>query len=142
MTEIDELIREIAAKHGIAVGRDDPILILQTLNKRLLENGAKAQEEMLNRFKEEIEALSKRWGDDAKSKAERVLNAALSANQKVMETTGREEMAGLVQSVKAEIEASLARTRKPLRSVQLTAILNIVAAAITLAAAFLVLWAR
>ena len=142
MTEIDELIREIAAKHGIAVGRDDPILILQTLNKRLMEDGARVQEEMLNRFKEEIEALSKRWGDDAKSKAERILNAALSASQKMMETTGREEMAGLVQSVKAEIEASLARTRKPLRAVQLTAILNIVAAAITLAAAFLVLWTR
>ena len=142
MTEIDELIREIAAKHGIAVGRDDPILILQTLNKRLLEDGAKVQENMLNRFKEEIEALSSRWGDDAKSKAERVLNAALSASQKMMETTGREEMAGLVQSVKAEIEASLARTRKPLRSVQLIAIFNLVAAAITLAAAFLVLWAR
>ena len=142
MTEIDELIREIAVKHGIAVGRDDPILILQTLNKRLLEDGARLQEDMLNRFKEEIEALSSRWGDDAKSKAERVLNAALSASQKMMETTGREEMTGLVQSVKAEIEASLARTRKPLRAVQLTAILNIVAAAITLAAAFLVLWTR
>ena len=142
MTEIDELIREIAAKHGIAVGRDDPILILQTLNKRLLEDGAKVQEDMLNRFKEEIEALSSRWGEDARSKAERVLNAALSASQKMMETTGREEMAGLVQSVKAEIEASLARTRKPLRSVQLIAIFNLVAAAITLAAAFLVLWAR
>jgi hypothetical protein len=26
---IDELIKEIAGKHGIAVGRDDPIMILQ-----------------------------------------------------------------------------------------------------------------
>ncbi len=29
---IEELIKEIAAKHGIAVSRDDPILILQTIN--------------------------------------------------------------------------------------------------------------
>ena len=25
---IDELIKEIAGKHGVAVGRDDPIMIL------------------------------------------------------------------------------------------------------------------
>jgi len=34
--EIDELIKEIAVKHGIAVGRDDPIIILQTINNRLM----------------------------------------------------------------------------------------------------------
>jgi hypothetical protein len=44
---IEELIKEIAAKHGIAVSRDDPILILQTINTRLLQESAKAQQAML-----------------------------------------------------------------------------------------------
>ena len=38
---VDHLIREIAVKHGVALGRDDPILILQTLNAQLLEEGAR-----------------------------------------------------------------------------------------------------
>ena len=77
--KIEELIREIAVKHGIAVGRDDPILILQTINTRLMQDSQAAQQEILDRFKEELEAIAHRWGDDAKGKAERTLNAALAA---------------------------------------------------------------
>ena len=44
MTDVEELIQEIALKHGITVSRDDPILILQTINKRLMEDSAKAQQ--------------------------------------------------------------------------------------------------
>ena len=77
---IEELIREIAAKHGIAVSRDDPILILQTINSRLMQDSAKAQQVMLDQYKEELEALALRWGNDARDKAERILNASLAAN--------------------------------------------------------------
>jgi len=42
--QVEKLIKEIAAKHGIAVSRDDAILILQTINNRLLQDGAKAQQ--------------------------------------------------------------------------------------------------
>jgi hypothetical protein len=82
--KIEELIREIAVKHGIAVGRDDPILILQTINTRLMQDSQAAQQEILDRFKEELEAIAHRWGDDAKGKAERTLNAALAASKEAM----------------------------------------------------------
>jgi cell division septum initiation protein DivIVA len=78
---IEDLIREIAAKHGIAVSRDDPILILQTINTRLLQDSAKAQQVMLDQYKEELEALALRWGNDARDKAERILNASLAASR-------------------------------------------------------------
>ena len=84
MTDVEELIQEIALKHGITVSRDDPILIFQTINKRLMEDSAKAQQEMLDHYKEELEVLAKRWGDDAKTKAEKVLNAALAASRETM----------------------------------------------------------
>ena len=50
---IDELIKEIAGKHGVAVGRDDPIMILQTVNTRLLQDSPKAQQAMLEGYKKE-----------------------------------------------------------------------------------------
>ncbi len=53
--KIEDIIKEIAVKHGIAVGRDDPILILQTINERLMQDSAAAQQEILDRFKEELE---------------------------------------------------------------------------------------
>ena len=83
--KIEELIREIAVKHGIAVGRDDPILILQTINMKLMQDSASAQQEILDAFKSELESIAHRWGDDAKGKAERTLNAALAASKDAMD---------------------------------------------------------
>lgn len=81
---IEEIIKEIAVKHGIAVGRDDPIMILQTINERLMQDTAAAQQEILEQFKSELESVAFRWGEDAKAKAERTLNAALAASRDAM----------------------------------------------------------
>ena len=59
-TEVEELIKEIATKHGIAVGRDDPILILQTINNRLMQDSQKAQQEMLDLFKSNARSVPRR----------------------------------------------------------------------------------
>jgi cell division septum initiation protein DivIVA len=134
---VDELIKEIAGKHGIAVGRDDPILILQTINSRLLEDSAKAQQAMLERYKEEFEALSARWSSDAKVKAERVLNAALEASRNAMRERARETVA----LMRAELETGLSRVAGSLRQVHMVGILNVVASCMILLAVATVLWA-
>jgi len=54
---VDELIKEIAVKHGIAVSRDDPILILQTINNRLMQDSEKAQQAMLDQFRKNWKRL-------------------------------------------------------------------------------------
>jgi len=141
MTDVEELIKEIAFKHGIAVGRDDPILILQTINKRLMEDSAKAQQEMLDHYKEEIEALAKRWGDDAKTKAERVLNAALVASRETMAKTAMEVAATVKQTVEQEIEAGLKKLHGPVQNARGLVVANVIAAVITLVAAFVALLA-
>mgnify|MGYP003379481151 CR=1 FL=1 len=76
--KIEETIKAIAARHGIAVSRDDPILVLQTINDRLMQDSQAAQQEILEGFKSELEAIAHRWGEDSKGKAERTLNAALA----------------------------------------------------------------
>jgi hypothetical protein len=127
---IDELVKDIAAKHGVAVGRDDPIMILQTVNARLLEDSAKAQQAMLERFKEELEALSARWSSDAKEKAERVLNASVAASRNAMREQARETAA----LIRAELETAVGRVAVSLRQARMVGILNVVASCITLLA--------
>jgi prophage DNA circulation protein len=134
---IDELIKEIAAKHGIAVGRDDPIMILQTVNACLLADSGKAQQAMLERYKEELEALSARWSSDAKEKAERVLNAALEASGNAMRERARETAARM----RAELESGLGRVAGSLRQARMVGILNVVASCITLLAVAAAVWA-
>lgn len=123
--KIEEIIKEIAARHGIAVGRDDPILMLHTINAELLRESTDAQQEILDHFKSELEEISQRWGDDARNKAERTLNAALTASRDAMleaMQTGGEKAAAIIQR---EIQA----LEMPLRVAKQVAILNIIAGA-------------
>lgn len=136
----DALIKEIAVKHGIAVGRDDPILILHTLNNQLLQDSRKAQQELLDQFKAELEGLSLRWSTDARDKAERILNASLVASK---ESMGHLMQAGtneLVATVKNEMDAALRRIERPIRDAYRIGIMNILAACLTIIAAGVLLW--
>lgn len=81
--KIEETIKEIAVKQSSAVGRDDPILILHTINERLMKDSAAAQQEILDRFKESWN-IAHRWGDDAKNETERMLNAVIVASKETM----------------------------------------------------------
>ena len=139
--KIEELIREIAAKHGIAVGRDDPILILQTINTRLMQDSQAAQQEILDRFKEELEAIAHRWGDDAKGKAERTLNAALAASKEAMAKGMQDGGKAAAEAVRRELEGAAVQFAAPVREARRVAYMNIVAAGMAVFAAALALWA-
>ncbi|MGO9529616.1 MAG: conjugal transfer protein TraM [Syntrophobacteraceae bacterium] len=139
MSEDRDLLKEIAAIHGVGVSRDDPLFILQTLNKRLMEDSAKAQQEMLDHYKEELAALANRWGEDAKEKAEKILNAALDASQKMMAKAAQDGGSSVAAVIKNEIDGSVNRA---VRTVRGLVIANVIAVAITLVAAFLALWVR
>lgn len=138
--QIESLIREIATKHGIAVGRDDPILILQTINNRLLQDGAKAQQDMLDQFKQELESMAMRWSEDAKNKAERIVNASLNASKESMENMMAQGARDTIKSVRAEIDTSLNKINGPILDAKKIAYLNVVAGSMTIIAvtAFLV----
>jgi hypothetical protein len=90
---IDETIKEIAVRHDVVLSKDDPILILQTMNKRLLEENQKAQQEMLAQFKVE-------WKDDPGGKAEKVINAALTGSKEVVARLLQESSSESIQAMK------------------------------------------
>jgi hypothetical protein len=137
---VEELIKEIASKHGIAVSRDDPILILQTINARLMHDSAKAQQKMLDQYKEELEALALRWSNDAKDKAERILNASLAASKDAMLKLMQDGAKEAAHAVRAEIEAAVERMNEPVREARKMGVLNVVAACLTFLAAGVVVW--
>ena len=137
---VDELIKEIAVKHGIAVSRDDPILILQTINNRLMQDSEKAQQAMLDQYKEELEALALRWGVDAKDKAERILNASLLASKDAMGEIMQESAKATAVAIRSEIESALTIVANNLRAARTIGILNVVASCITMLASAVALW--
>jgi len=132
---VEELIQEIAAKHGIAVSREDPILVLHTINQRLLQDSAKAQQAMLDQYKEELRAIALAWGNEAKTKAERVLNAAMTASKEAAAKIMHEGTTAAVASVRGEIDGALGRVAGTLRRARRLVVMNVVASAFTLIAA-------
>ena len=138
---VDHLIREIAAKHGVAVGRDDPILILQTLNAKLLEDGAQAQRAMLRAHQEELEAIAQRWGSDAKDKAERILSAGLAAGRDAMGRLMQEGALAATSALRAEVDAAMGGLAEALAQTRRLARIHLVAAALTVLAAAIALFA-
>lgn len=138
---LEDLIKEIAAKHGVAVGRDDPILILQTINARLLEDGAKAQRAMLQEHKEALEAIAQRWGVDAKDKAERILTASLIASKDAMARMMHDGAAATTAAVRGELDPALSGIARAVQQARDLGRVNLIAAAITLLAAAIALFA-
>ena len=136
--QIEDLIREIASKHGIAVARDDPILVLQTINNRLLQDSATAQHTMLEKFKEELEAVSLRWQADSKEKAERVLTAALAPSSDADDRRYRAVTTALL--TKAEVEKIFEQVLDRAREARQTALINLAASCLTITAALIAVW--
>ncbi|HHT9981003.1 TPA: conjugal transfer protein TraM [Legionella pneumophila] len=137
---LDQAIQEIAIKHSVVLSKDDPILILQTMNERLIEETRQAQAEMLAQFREEMEAISSRWKDDAKEKAEKVLNAALASSKETMTKISQEYTRESVQEMKKLMTNALVEshdlTRKTRKLSQSTLLLS---AAILCASCLMVL---
>lgn len=140
MNEIEELIKEIAVSHSIAVGRDDPILILHTINNRLMQNSQKAQQEMLDQFKSELEEMSQRWSIDTKAKAEKILNTSLDASKDSMERLMQDGSKAIVLAINKDIDVAISRIGRPIKDATRIATMNIIASSITVLGATMVLW--
>ncbi|HAT1659274.1 TPA: conjugal transfer protein TraM [Legionella pneumophila] len=105
--KLDKIVQDITVKHGVLLGKDDPILMLQTMNEQLIEENRKAQQDLLVQFREEIESISSQWKDDAKEKAEKVLNAALASSKEAITRLLHESTKESVQAMKKLISDSL-----------------------------------
>jgi len=117
---VDDLIHEIAVKHGIAISRDDPILVLQTINNRLMQESSEAQQAQLDRFREEIEVISQRWMENANEKADRIITTSLALSRKAQDHAmreGAEYTASVVSDVMSTFLAQIQKeTRRSFRS--------------------------
>ena len=57
MSDYSKIKEKVAAKHGIALSNDDPILIVHTLNEILYEENNKAHQALLNNFHSTLQEI-------------------------------------------------------------------------------------
>jgi hypothetical protein len=140
MEKIEGIIKEIAVKHRIAIGRDDPILILHTLNERLLKETSDAQRQVVHEFREELESAYHSWETNAKSISEKILNSSLIGVRETMKKIVADEGTTAGQLLSREVESSLNQVRSTLKVTQIATIINGLAAVMTCLALVAILW--
>ncbi|MFH0781538.1 MAG: conjugal transfer protein TraM [Pseudomonadota bacterium] len=136
MEKIEETIKEIAIKHGVAVGRDDPIMILHTINERLMKETAATQQQILHEFKEELESAAHEWEITAKKIAERILDVALSASKEAIAEGGKKA----AEAIGKEVDSRLAQANAIVRKARILTMINMTATVVILLFAVTTLW--
>ena len=69
----EAIIRAVAVKHGIALGKNDPILVLDTVNGLLMNKFAKRQDVLIHEFQIKLEAAADLWNKNMENKAKEML---------------------------------------------------------------------
>ena len=139
---IDDLLAELARKHKVALGADDPVAMLVTVNRFLLRETAASQDQLLQGFREAIATASNDWNKLANKRAEAILNATIFATKNAVASGAEEGVAsGLpvflqaAERVSGRIDGQLKQVRRLVFSVALLLVL-LIAAFVILCVAF------
>jgi len=139
-TSVEALLEEIATHNHIGLSPDDPILVLHTIHRRVLQDSLEAQQAQLDQYQQALESLSLRWSHDAKDKAERSLNAALTAGRNALAQAVQDSAGASALALRAELDTALERLGTTLERAHRIALLQLLAAGLTLCAAALAGW--
>ncbi len=137
--KLEEAIQQIASIHGIVLSKDDPVMILHTLNERLIQDSTAAQQDLLDNFKGEIELIVSELSIAAKNHSDRVLNSTIETSKTEIARVMEEQSNIIIERWKADLNAGFHEAFKTMATSRHTAILNIIASFITLIAAGIVL---
>ena len=137
--KIDKVIQQIASVHGVAVSKDDPIMILHTMNERLISDSKAAQQELLDNFRSQLEVTVSELSMAAKNHSDRVLNSTIQTSKTEISRVMEEQSNIIIERWKADLHAEFNEACKTMATSRQTAILNIIASFITLIAAGIVL---
>jgi len=137
---LDEIVKEVAAKHGFVLSLDDPVLLVYTIQQRLLADSANGQQLLFDHFREELEQTLDDWEKETTSK----LDQALVRTIAVAKTDFRDQMNQDVEKITAVVDVRYATIQsqiwEELKKCQRSSNISLVAAVLTVAAAAVVLW--
>jgi len=124
--QLHKVIERVAAKHGIALSNDDPVLMVHTLNEILLEENARAHQLLLNDFKSVLEESISRL----ESANTRTSALPSPANKNIL--TNRQFLQHFIESADQEINMRLTEKMNAVsvmcKYTRQAAIINLIAA--------------
>ena len=111
---MSEVISLVLNRNGLRLGKDDPLLIIHTLQEFLMQRLATQQNELISEFYsgmiENINAVKQDWYENAKKEANKMLLKASNASTELFELRLKEatdEMVSKLQRANKEAMAQL-----------------------------------
>jgi len=138
--QIEELIKQVATENGVGLSKDDPIMIMHTINARLLKDSERSQQVLLDQFKSEIEVIVSQVSIEAKRQSNSILNAAILSSRSEIAKVMTEQSRIIIERWQEELNNGFGRVSDTIRSSRTTAILNVIASCITFVAALIILY--
>ena len=135
--DLDALIGEIAARHGVAVSRDDPVMILATLNERLIEENRDVQRQLLEEFRTDMAGAAQRWIQQSQQRAQSLLQQAGEANRAAAAASVQQHRTVVTAAVREEV----GRLQSSVSSLRALLLVQLSVSLLTFTAAFLALLA-
>ena len=137
--ELKDIEKLIAQTHGFYLSRDDPILILYTLNKLIMKENIQVLSRAMKNFKEELALEALKWSDSSNIAAEKVFSMTLNAHEIEMNKLFEKIMAKITTGIEDHYSSTQKQEIFGRDSLKLAVIMNFIASFITLASALIVL---
>ncbi|MFI3271764.1 MAG: hypothetical protein R3Y11_06645 [Pseudomonadota bacterium] len=139
MAELKTVIEEIARKHGVILGRDDPVLIVHTMlemyGKELAEVMHEIHRQGFAQYAQEMESEYAKWSSESHKRAEQILSVAMLEAQKITDAHVKTIKASLTAQVGDAIDAKMVGIRQLQSSQRWFAIANMITAGLLATAA-------
>ena len=133
--KLDALIKRVASEHGIVLSRDDPVLMMHTLNEVLLEENEKAHAELLSKYQAILEESFNQWREYSTKKTNAMINAQHNNISKSNELLIDQSMLLISERIIIDINHEI---RNFTRISRQAAIINLLAATLVLVSVVLV----
>ena len=133
---IDDLVRKIALEHKVTLDREDPILILHTMNKIIIEENLSNQEQLLKDLGERLGQIMAGVSENSKSQVEKSVNAALTASKEIsssiIENNSRVTVEKINNALEKAVDNAIEKIVSKNKSVKSVAYINLAASAMVL----------
>jgi hypothetical protein len=147
----EAIIRAVAVKHGIALGKNDPILVLHTINGLLMDEFASKQEALINQFKVNLEEAADLWSKNMEIKVNEILGGMENSHRQLISELIEKHIDNIAKAIvdkssdiaMAQQKRSLSNLKSlnsQLRTMRLMLYVNFSASIMALISAILVLW--
>ncbi|WP_412058693.1 hypothetical protein [Bartonella sp. DGB2] len=136
--KLEEVAQLLSRKHGISIGRDDPILMLHTMNEKIKQDNEDQQKKLLKEFQSQLQEIIQNWSEEAKYKAESIINEALRATQEEMRKEAEQATKNISENITNEITYGYEKLADSIQQTRYLTIMNMIIASLTIIATLVV----